>query len=132
MNTHELAGRIAQLETSNRRLKLFGGLGLGLVLVGFAAPTMCDVVTGERLVLRDESNKTRITMDAYRTESPALSFTNKAGRTVGSLTVSEDGIASLTLMDSKGKVRGTYTWGDEPVTPTQPAPKKADVTTMAR
>lgn len=132
MNTHELAQRIAQLETSNRRLKLFGGLGLGLVLVGFAAPKVCDIVTGERLVLHDESNKTRITMDAYRTDAPALTFTNRAGRTVGSLTVSEDGIASLTLTDGKGKVRGSYTWGNEPMTPEQPAPKKSDVTTMAR
>ena len=128
----DLSGRIQQLERANKRMKVFGGLALGLCLVGFAAPKVCDVVTGERLVLHDESGRNRVTIDAYRTSSPAITFQSSAGRTVGTLAVNDDGIANLTLFDAKGKQRGTYKWGEDVQTPTQPVPeKKSDTTTMA-
>lgn len=129
----ELSGRIQQLERANKRIKVLGGLALGLCLVGFAAPKVCDVVTGERLVLRDDSGRTRITIDAYRTSSPAITFQSTAGRTVGSLAVNDDGIANLTLYDAKGKQRGSYKWGEDVSTPAQPmSEKKTDTTTMLR
>lgn len=131
-STQQLAQRIQQLERSNRRMKVLGGLALAVTLcTAAAAPYVCDVVTGERLVLRDTSGRSRITMNAYNTETPALEFQSKEGRTTGSLTVSDDGIANLTLYDAKGKARGTYRWGDEPKTQTPPPPK-ADNTAMAR
>ena len=130
---HELAGRIQQLERTNKRMKLFGGLALGLCLVGFAAPKMCDIITGERLVLRDERGRSRVTIDAYHAETPAITFQNAEGRTVGALAVSGDGIANLTLFDAKGKQRGSYKWGEVTETPVQPAPeRKTDTVSMAR
>ncbi|MBK7876542.1 MAG: hypothetical protein IPJ77_12475 [Planctomycetes bacterium] len=129
----ELSARLQQVERSNRRMKLFGGLGLALCLVGFAAPKVCDVVTGERLVLHDESGRTRVSIDAYRTSQPAVQFTSSTGKVVGTLAVNDDGIASLTLFDAKGVKRGTYQWGKEPETPTQPEPqRKTDTVSMAR
>lgn len=128
----QLAQRIQQLERANRRMKIFGGIALvGTLCLAAATPYVCDVVTGERLVLRDSSGRSRITMNAYNTETPALEFQSKEGRTTGSLTISDDGIANLSLYDAKGKARGTYRWGDEPKTPTA-APAKADNTAMLR
>lgn len=129
----ELSARLQQVERSNRRMKVFGGLGLALALVGFAAPKVCDVVTGERLVLHDENGRSRVSIDAYRTSQPAVQFTSSAGKVVGTLAVNDDGIASLTLFDAKGIKRGTYQWGNEPATPTQPDSKgKPDTLSMAR
>ena len=129
----ELSARLAQVERSKRRMKLLGGLGLALALVGFAAPKVCDVVTGERLVLHDESGRTRVAIDAYRTSQPAVQFTSSSGKVVGTLAVNDDGIASLTLYDAKGVKRGSYQWGNEPATPAQPEAKgKPDTVSMAR
>jgi hypothetical protein len=132
-STQELSARIASLERTNRRIKIFGGLGLALCLVGFAAPKVCDVVTGERLVLHDERGRTRVSIDAYNTQTPSIIFTNSQGKRTGTLDVSDDGIASLTLFDAKGQKRGCYQWGNEPKTPDQPLPeKKVDTVSMAR
>lgn len=129
----ELSARLQLVERSNRRLKVFGGLGLALCLVGFVGPKVCEVVTGERLVLHDERGKTRVTIDAYRTQQPGVQFHSSAGKVVGTLAVNDEGIASLTLFDSKGIKRGTYQWGDEPSTPTPLEPqKKTDTVSMAR
>ncbi len=132
MNSNfDLSARVQQLERSNKRMKIFGGAALGLALVGFAAPKVCDVVTGERLVLRDENNRTRVTIDAYHTDQPAIKFQSTSGRTSGMLTVSNDGIASLTTYDASGKERGTWRWGEE--VKTQSAPQgKTDTVSMAR
>lgn len=132
MNSNfDLSARVQQLERSNKRMKIFGGVALGLALMGFAAPKVCDVVTGERLVLRDENNRTRISIDAYHTAQPAIQFTSTNGRTSGSLSVNDDGIATLTTFDANGKQRGTWRWGDE--VKTQDVPKgKADTVSMAR
>jgi hypothetical protein len=132
MNSNfDLNARVQQLERSNKRMKVLGESALGLALMSFAAPVVCDVVTGERLVLRDENNRTRVTIDAYRTETPALKFQAASGRTTGVLTVSNDGIASLTTYDASGKERGTWRWGEEVKTPTLPQ-GKADTVSMAR
>ncbi|MBI5364480.1 MAG: hypothetical protein HZA53_14985 [Planctomycetes bacterium] len=129
----ELSARLQQVERANRRMKVFGGLGLALCLAGFVAPKVCDVVTGERLVLHDERGRTRVSIDAYHTEQPAVQFQSSTGKLVGSLAVNDEGVASLTLFDSKGIKRGTYQWGNEPQTETQPAPlKKTDSVSMAR
>jgi hypothetical protein len=132
MNSNfDLSARVQQLERSNKRTKIFGGAALGLALMGFAAPKVCDVVTGERLVLRDEQNRSRVTIDAYRTEQPAIKFQAPNGRTTGMLSVSNDGIASLTTYDANGKERGTWRWGEEVKTESRPQ-GKTDTVSMAR
>ncbi len=101
--THtELEARLAQLETDNRRLRRVGGaalLGLGaLTLMSFAAPTLCDIVWAERFVLRDAQNKTRVTINAYATDTPSLTFHDARGKAMGSVGIAPDGTFKLEMM----------------------------------
>lgn len=95
MDQNQIEDRLARLETENRRLKRAGLgalIGLGsLTLMSFAAPTLCEIVWAERFVLRDGSNKTRVTMNAYGTDTPGLTFHDARGKAVGSFGFAPDG-----------------------------------------
>lgn len=129
---HELSVRLERLERQNRRMKRAGlcaALGLGLLGLAGAAAPICDVLTGERLVLRDESGRTRVTLDAYRTETPALALSDKSGRVRARLGLDDRGDALLTVLDEKGAVRGTHRFGADAAPATRssepaPPPKK--------
>lgn len=102
-----LTRRVHELERTARRWRTGGiaaSIGLCAVLVSFAAPVVCDVVTGERLVLRDENGRTRVTLDAYRTESPALAFQDRDGRVRARLGLDAQGQAALSVYDAQGKL----------------------------
>jgi len=137
----ELSTRLERLERENRRMKRFGlaaVLGAGLLgMVGAAAPAVCDVLTGERLVLRDESGRSRVTLDAYRTDNPAITLADKQGRARAKLALDGQGDLVVNLLDEKGATRGTHRFGADvaPSTPSgnrevQPA-KKTDEATMS-
>lgn len=108
----DLAGRMERLESANRRLKWTGGFLLGgLALSGLAAmaaPSMCDVIYGERLVLRDSSGRQRLVMDAYRNEAPTITWHDKDGRALAKLGLNADGIASLDYFDKQGASKASY------------------------
>lgn len=100
-----LTQRIDRLEKTTRRWRLAAlGSGLALAVVGLAAaaPVVCDIVTGERLVLRDEGGRTRVTLDAYHTETPALAFHDLKGKVRARLGVEKDGTPFLASYDEKG------------------------------
>ena len=73
----DLGVRLAKLERENKTLKRWGlglaGGALALSLASMAGP-ICDVVTGERLVIRDNSGRQRFMVDAYNTDTPTVSF----------------------------------------------------------
>jgi hypothetical protein len=101
--THtDLEARLAQLENDNRRLRRVGGaalIGLGaLTLMSFAAPALCDIVWAERFVLRDAQNKTRVTINAYATDTPSLMFHDARGKAMGSIGIAPDGTFKLAMM----------------------------------
>lgn len=106
-----LSDRIETLEAQNRRLKKFGvvgGLFGTLALVGFAAPVLCDIVTGERLVIRDSYGRTRFGMDAYHNEAPGITLHDSAGRQRAKLGVDEKGDVTLSFSDEKGNAKASY------------------------
>ena len=97
-----IESRLARLEAENRRLRRIGGaalFGLGsLTLMSFAAPAICDIVWAERFVLRDAHNKTRVTMNAYSTDTPSLVFHDARGKAMGSVGIAPDGTFKLEVM----------------------------------
>lgn len=135
---HEMDVRLVTLERENKKLKRWGlglaGGALGLSLLSMAGP-ICDVVTGERLVIRDNSGRQRFMVDAYNTDTPTVSFASRDGRVVGKLGVNDDGEGYLTLFDRKGAVKASYRMGvdgaDGAAPQTKPEAKKTDTTTMA-
>lgn len=138
MNDHELSVRIERLERENRRMKRFGlaaTVCAGLLGLAAAAPAMCDVIYGERLVLRDESGRQRVTLDAYHNENPALAWSDAQGRVRAKIALDARGDLVVNVLDEKGDTKGTHRFGAD-----QPAPKsgsdlpagKRDVTTIAR
>lgn len=106
-----MEARLARLERENRRMKRVGTIACGVLgilgLVAAASP-VCDVLYGERLVLRDEGGRARVTIDAYRTEQPSLAFQDREGRAVARLGVDKNGDAYLATYDAKGGVRGNW------------------------
>ena len=95
MDQIRIEDRLARLEQENRRLKRFGlgalvGLG-SLSLMSFAAPALCEIVWAERFVLRDGSNRTRVTMNAYGTDTPGMTFHDARGKAIGSFGFQPDG-----------------------------------------
>lgn len=113
----ELNDRLQRLEQSNRRLKRTAGfLAGGFVIAGlaaFAAPSMCDVLYGERLVLRDTSGHQRLVMDAYRNEAPTITWHDKDGRALAKLGLNNDGVASLEYFDKQGQSKSSYSLSPE-------------------
>ncbi len=109
---HSLTERIAKLEQQNRRMKrvsvLAGGFLGALALVGFAAPVVCDIVTGERLVIRDNYGRTRIGIDAYHNEAPGLTLHDGSGRERAKLAVNDKGDVTLSFLDEKGNSKASY------------------------
>ncbi|MBL8857361.1 MAG: hypothetical protein JNL28_02495 [Planctomycetes bacterium] len=107
-----LNARLTQLERENRRLKKWGAIASGalctLALVGFAAPIVCDIVTGERLVIRDHTGRARVGIDAYRTELPGLTLHDKSGRERAKLAIDDKGDATLSFTDEKGVAKASY------------------------
>ena len=111
----DLDVRLERLERENKRLKrwsgaLCGGFAL-LGLLGMAAPTLCDVVSGERLVLRDETGRQRIVLDAYRNDLPTLTLQTRAGQPLATLGIDKQGEAYFRLFDAAGKEKTAYTTG---------------------
>lgn len=127
----EVNVRLERLEEENRRLKRTGGfLAGGLVLAGlaaFAAPTVCDVVYAERLVLRDTSGRQRLVMDAYKSEAPSIVWNDKDGKALAKLGLSAEGVASLEYFDKQGASKSSYrfTPDGQPKTKTDAAPAVA-------
>ncbi len=117
--SRDLAVRLERLELQNKRLKRWGaGLALGLGLVGLAsAKLVCDTVTGERLVIHDPSGRTRVTVDAYSSETPGLTFHNRDGRASARMAVDEkSGEFVVSVFDAKGAVKNSWRLGDAPKT----------------
>lgn len=108
MNEHDLSSRLDRLERENRRWRRIvvgvGGLAATLGLVAMATP-VCDVITAERLVLRDTSGRQRFTIDAYNQETPTITWSDKSGRTMARLALENDGLARITYYDAQGKPR---------------------------
>ena len=106
-----LTARLEQLEVQNRRLKRWGLVAGGalctLAMFGAAAP-LCDIVTGERLVIRDSSGRARVGIDAYHTETPGLTMHDKSGRERAKLSIDEKGDATLSFTDEKGAAKASY------------------------
>ena len=130
VESHELNVRLERLEKQNRNLKRWGaGLALGVGLLGLAsAKLVCDVVTGERLVLHDSSGRTRVTVDAYAAEAPSLVFHNREGRATAKMGVNEkSGELVIHVFDAKGGVKASWALGNEAPKTQEPTPqKKAD------
>ncbi len=132
MNTdpRELNVRLERLEQQNKTLKRWGaGLALGVGLLGLASARMvCDTVTGERLVIHDPSGRTRVTVDAYGSESPSLVFHSREGRATAKLGVDEkSGELVINVFDQKGGVKASWSLGNEcPKTKDAAPEKKAD------
>ena len=122
---NELTLRLDRLEQQNRRLKLWGGIACGaFALIGLAgAAAVCDVVTGERLVLHDPSGRTRVTLDAYSSDSPSLLFRARDGRALANFGADEDGAAWVVVYDKKGETKTTYRFSAESKASTHSAPK---------
>src|SRR5690242_16755328 len=123
----ELNVRLERLEKQNKSLKRWGaGLALGVGLLGLASAKMvCDTVTGERLVLHDPSGRTRVTVDAYGSESPSLVFHSRDGRATAKMGVDEkSGELVINVFDPKGGVKATWKLGDEAPKTREAAPEK--------
>jgi len=103
----DLLARIDKLETSNRRLKTWGGVLLGAVgivgLMGMAAPMVCNTVWAERFVMNDSNGNKRLMLDAYTSGTPTVSFYNKGGKALASLSVDNKGEAALDLFQGGKK-----------------------------
>ncbi len=106
-----LTARLEKLEVQNRRLKRWGLVAGGalctLAMFGAAAP-LCDIVTGERLVIRDNSGRARVGIDAYHTELPGLTMHDSAGRERAKLAIDAKGDVSLSFTDEKGAAKASY------------------------
>jgi hypothetical protein len=124
-DTLNLAARLDRLEAQNRRLKRVGAaLALGLSLLALpSAAYFCDIVSGERLVLRDSSGRQRVMVDAYRTDAPALTFHSREGRTQASLGMDEKtGEFLVQVYDAKGSIKNSWRLGNEAAPAPAPAP----------
>lgn len=127
IESHDWNVRLERLEKQNRTLKRWGaGLALGLGLLGLAsAKLVCDTVTGERLVLHDSSGRTRVTVDAYGSESPSLVFHARDGRATAKMGVNEKtGELVLNVFDPKGGVKASWSLGNEAPKTQDAAPAK--------
>jgi hypothetical protein len=127
VESHDLNVRLERLEKQNKTLKRWGaGLALGLGLLGLASAKMvCDTVTGERLVLHDTSGRTRVTVDAYGSDSPSLVFHSRDGRATAKMGVDEkSGELVINVFDPKGGVKASWSLGNEAPKTKDAAPEK--------
>lgn len=112
MSLEVLNARLERLEKENRRLKKWGAIAassLGVIaLFGFAAPVVCDIVSGERLVVRDEMGRQRFGVDAYRTQAPTISLHDANGRARARIGVDEKGDLTMSFFDEKGGAKASY------------------------
>ncbi len=114
-----LTARLERLERSHRRWRgagLIAMLGVATLGLAAAAPAVCDIVYGERLVLRDEGGRTRVTIDAYRTDTPSLAFQDRDGRVRARLGLDKDGQAFVSVYDAKGALTNTQRFDGQPAT----------------
>ena len=114
---HGVTDRLERLERENRRLKRWGGIAAGafvtLGLFGFALPAVCDVVTGERLVIRDGSGRQRAVIDAYGTKTPGLALHDASGKQRAKLALDEKGDVTLSFYDAQGGAKASYLFAAE-------------------
>ncbi len=117
MHNETLEARLAALEAQNRRLKRTGLaalLGLGtLTLMSFAAPAVCDIIYAERFVMRDGGNKTRISMNAYGTDTPTIDFHDKRGKKMASIGLTPEGSFAFSVMDEGRQVPAAFSFDDK-------------------
>jgi hypothetical protein len=102
-----LTARIEELERKNRRTLRLGGAALGLLtaagLVSWCLP-ICNTVSAERFVLKDQQGRDRGVFTAYETGgAPRFSLYGNNGKAVASLSVEADGAALLSLYDAKAE-----------------------------
>jgi hypothetical protein len=120
--------RLERLEKQNRRLKVWGGVAVGgllsLGLFGFAAP-ICDIVTGERLVIRDNSGRQRVGIDAYHNDAPGLTLNDTSGRERAKMGLNDKGDVTLSFFDEKGTAKASYLFAADGA-PKTDAPKTGD------
>src|SRR5688572_8872584 len=100
--TDDLSSRLDRLERENRRLKRLGGgalAGLGLLsLMSFATP-ICKTIMAERFVLHDASSRSRLTLNAYGSEQPGITFHDARGQAVASFTMGTDGSLAVQVIE---------------------------------
>jgi hypothetical protein len=124
-----LNDRLERLEKENRRLKVWGGIAAGAVLClglfGFAAPIVCDIVTGERLVIRDNSGRQRVGIDAYHNDAPGLTLNDTNGRERAKMGLNDKGDVTLSFFDEKGTAKASYLFAADGA-PKTDAPKTGD------
>jgi hypothetical protein len=124
-----LNDRLERLERENKRLKLWGGIAAGgllcIGLFGFAAPVVCDIVTGERLVIRDTNGRQRVGIDAYRSSAPGLTLNDSNGRERAKLGLNDKGDVTLSFTDEKGGAKASYLFAAEGA-PKEDGPKTGD------
>ena len=101
MNHADLEARLARIKRRGRFLA--GGLG-ALALMSFAAPTLCEIVWAERFVLRDASNRTRVTFNAYGTDTPTMKLHDARGKEVARIGLTPDGTLAMHVM-KEGKAQ---------------------------
>ena len=128
-DSKSLNERLERLERENKRLKVWGGIAAGgllcLGLFGFAAPVVCDIVTGERLVIRDNSGRQRVGIDAYHNNAPGLTLNDANGRERAKLGLNDKGDVMLSFTDEKGGAKASYLFAAEGA-PKEDAPKTGE------
>jgi hypothetical protein len=109
MDSRWLAERLARVERDGRRWRWIGlvltvVLGL-LVASGARRPAEPRVLEAERILVRDEAGKVRITLAAWPGKMPVLTFLDEANRVRMTLSVRDDGSPAISLNDRNGSVR---------------------------
>ena len=69
-----------------------------LSLMSFAAP-LCKTVWAERFVLQDASDRARLTLNAYGTDQPGVTFHDARGQAVASLSLGSDGALAVQVVE---------------------------------
>ena len=114
--TQDLNSRLDRLERENRRMKrlslaVLSGAGL-LSLMSFVGPAVCKTVWAERFVLKDASNQSRVTFDAYGVEQPRITFHDARGKAMGSLAITDEGSFALQVVEDGRHVPARLTLGE--------------------
>lgn len=100
---HEVSVRLDRLERENRRLRragiALGVLGGALALMSFAGAPMCKTIWAERFVLQDNASRSRLTLNAYGTDQPSITFSDSRGKAIASLALSDDGKLQVEIVE---------------------------------